>query len=418
MQVRMGRLAPRLAAWAAALALAGPAAAQTPAQTPSPVAPSTPEAYAALRAVEAPQEAAALDAAVADLCRARIVLLGENGAHGDGRTPAFKAELVRRLVDDCGFDAVAFEASRYDFLALDRALRRGEPATADMLASAVGGLWNQNREVQPLFPFLIERAAAGRIVLAGLDDQLGSRGAFYSLERMPAELAARLPAPRDADCRDRLMRRIWSRYDVQTPYDDAARAGLRACLAEIGAAAADDAELRDMTANVVRWLDREGLALNPFVQGRDRSMFLNLKALVESLPDDARVVVWTANSHAARDARALDIFSDGPNLGALAAGEWGDRLFALGFGAAGGTYRERVRTPKAIAPAAPGALEARALADPAVQVAYLGPAALAALPSIEGGALDHRQPATVDWRDVYDGVVVFRAERPPLRLDE
>lgn len=401
--------------------LADPGAAQTPVQAPPP---STPEAYAALRAVEAPQEAAALDAAVADLCRARIVLLGENGAHGDGRTPAFKADLVRRLVDDCGFDAVAFEASRYDFLALDRALRRGEPATSDMLASAVGGLWNQNREVQPLFPFLIERAAARRIVLAGLDDQLGSRGAFYSLERMPAELAARLPAPRDADCRDRLMRRIWSRYDAQTPYDDAARAGLRACLAEIGASAATEpeattgAEVRDMTANIERWLDREGLALNPFVQGRDRSMFLNLKALVDSLPGDARVVVWTANSHAARDARAVDVFSNGPNLGALAVREWGDRLFALGFGAAGGSYRERARTPKAIAPAAPGSLEGRALAAPAVQAAYLGPAALAALPPVEGGALDHRRSATVDWRSVYDGVVIFRAERPPLRLDE
>jgi erythromycin esterase-like protein len=416
MPVQKGRLAP----WAAALLLAGPAVAQTPAAP----APSTPQAYAALRAVEAPQEAAALDAAVADMCRVRVVLLGENGAHGDGRTPAFKAELVRRLVDDCGFDAVAFEASRYDFLALERALRRGEPATPDMLASAVGGLWNQNREVQALFPVLIERAAARRIVLAGLDDQLGSRGAFYSLERMPADLAARLPSPRDADCRDRLMRRIWSRYSAETPYDDAARAGLRTCLAEIAATAdaepdaATAAEVRDMTANIGRWLDREGLALNPMVQGRDRSMFLNLKALVGALPADARVVVWTANSHAARDAHALDVFTDGPNLGALAAQEWGDGLFAMGFGAAGGSYRQTVRTPQEIAPSPPGSLEARALADPAVQVAYVGPGALAALAPVEGAALDRRQPAIVEWRDVYDGVVIFRAERPPVRLDE
>lgn len=414
MRFRITSLAP----WAAALLFATPIVAQAPAQAlaQAPAQTSSPEAYAALRALEAPQEAAALDAVIADLCQARIVLMGENGAHGDGRTPAFKTELVRRLVDDCGFDAVAFEASRYDFLALDRALRAGEVATPEMLASAVGGLWNQNREVQPLFPFLIERARGGRLVLAGLDDQLGSRGAFYSLERMPAELTAGLPAPRDADCRDRLMRRIWSRYTAEAPYDDAARASLRACLAEV--AAAGDAEQRDMTANIGRWLGREGLELNPMVQGRDRSMFLNLKTLIDSLPPDARVVVWTANSHAARDARTLPVFSDGPNLGSLASDAWGDRVFALGFGAAGGAYRRMARTPQDIPPAAPGSLEARALADPAVEVAYLGASALDALPSVPGGALDHRSPSTEEWRDIYDGVVVFRTERPPVRLDE
>src|SRR4051812_41972499 len=130
----------------------------------------------------------ALRAAERDLCGRQVVLLGENGFHGDGKTVAFKAALVRRLVTRCGFRAVFFESSHYDFIAVQRAVRQGEPVTEGMISSAIGGIWNKDRELAPLMPFLARQARAGRVVPGGLDDQLGSAGAFYSLEAMPGEL--------------------------------------------------------------------------------------------------------------------------------------------------------------------------------------------------------------------------------------
>ncbi len=390
----------------------------------APVAAQTPD-YARIRAAEAAQAATALAAATRDLCGQRIVLLGENGSHGDGKTGAFKADLVRNLVAECGFDAVVFEASLYDFTALNRAVRRGD-ATPQMLASAMGGLWNQNREVQDLIGFLFAQARDGRVLLAGMDDQLGSRGAFYSLETMPLELAGFLPLGRREDCAVRLKQRIWSRYTAEDPYDDASRAALRACLSEIDAVVAtarlddpkDRAEYRGMIAAFGRTLNHDTLGHPGRIHARDRDMARNVEALVDALPADARVVVWTANSHAARDASTHELFGDQSNMGHLLDVRFGTDLFAVGVTAAGGAYRYTVREARPIPAAAPGSLEAAALAGSSAEVVWIGSEALSALPPMVGSAFDHARPVTAEWGRVFDGLVVFRTERPPYRLDE
>lgn len=384
------------------------------------------DAYNATRATEAAGEATALAAATRDLCDQKLVLLGENGFHGDGRTAAFKADLVQRLVADCGFDTVLFEGSRYDFLAFSRAVRRHEPATRDMLSSAVGGLWNQNREMQPLIDFLAADARAGRVHLGGLDDQLGSRGAFYSLERMPAELAGYLPEPRREDCRRRIRQRIWSDYSRDAPYAEADRAEIRACLAEIDAAIAplpdrqERADLRAMSDNIRRTLDRDFLAPVDRLEGRDASMFLNLETLIDQRGPGAKIIVWAANSHVAREPRASTPFAGRRNLGSRIHEAYGEEARIVGFTAAGGQFRYTVRTAKDVAPAPAGSLEAVALdgAGEQVDAVYITPAWLSALPSLSGGAFDDHQQALAEWSRHYDAVVVFRRERPPHRLDE
>lgn len=402
----------RAAVTAALLLCAAPVAAQTP-------------DYARIRTAEAAQAASALAAATRDLCGQRIVLLGENGFHGDGKTGAFKTDLVRNLVTECGFDAVVFEGSLYDFTAVNRAIRRGD-ATPEMLASAMGGLWNQNREVQDLIGFLFAQARDGRVLLAGMDDQLGSRGAFYSLETMPLELAGFLPLDRREDCAVRLKQRIWSRYTAADPYNDARRAALRACLSEIDAVVAtarlddpkDRAEYRSLIAAFGRALNHDVLGPPQRIQARDRDMARNVEALVDALPADAKVVVWTANSHAARDASAYELFRDQPNMGHWLDIRFGTDLFAVGFTAAGGSYRYTVREARPIPAAAPGSLEAVALAGSSAEVVWVGSEALSALPPTVGSAFDHNQAATAEWGLVFDGLVVFRTERPPHRLDE
>lgn len=158
--------------------------------------------------------ASALDAATRDLCERRVALLGEGATHGDGATLAFKAELVQRLVTQCGYRALFFEGSHYDFLAFERALRHND-ATQEMLGSAIGGLWRHDREVASLVPFLFERARAGQLMLGGIDNNLGSAGAFYSLDVMPGELAEYLAPERRTMCREAMRRRIFYERDIR-----------------------------------------------------------------------------------------------------------------------------------------------------------------------------------------------------------
>ena len=394
---------------AALLLLAAPAAAQTP-------------DYAAIRAEESSQEAAALASATQTLCGRKLVLLGENGFHGDGRASAFKADLVRKLVADCGFDAVIFESSTFDFTAMNRAIRRGD-ASPDMLPSALGGLWNRNSEVQDLLAFLYAEVLGGRVVLAGMDDQLGARGAFYSLEAMPVELAGLLPIGGRDDCAARLRQRTLWRYTAAEPYDEEHRAALRLCLTEIGnsleTARLDDerdrADLRAMIAGFGRALERDFLGPGQSAWTRDRAMALNVEAIVAALPPGSKVVVWTANIHAARDASATDTFRDQPNMGALLRRRFGEDVVAVGVTAAGGAFRHISGAERAIDPATPDSLEARALTEPSVQVVWVDSAGLTSLSPSGGRVFDHPSMPTI-WSEAFDAVLVFRAERPPYRL--
>lgn len=380
--------------------------------------------YPATRAAESSQEAAALAAATQTLCDRKLVLLGENGFHGDGRTSGFKADLVRRLVSECGFDAVVFESSLFDFTAMNRAMRRGD-AYPEMLPSAVGGLWNRNREVQDLLAFLFTKAREGRVTLAGMDDQLGARGAFYSLEAMPTELAGLLPLGRRDDCVARLRQRTLWRYTAAEPYDESHRAALRLCLSEIGASLEtvrldderDRVDLRVMIAGFGRALERDFVDPHQSAATRDRAMAGNVEAIVAALPPEAKVVVWAANIHVANDASATETFRDQPNMGALLRRRFGEDVFAVGFTAAGGAFRHVSGTDRAIEPATPDMLEARALGASPEQVVWIDTALLASqLPS--GGRLFDDPLKPVVWSQAFDAVLVFRAERPPYRLDD
>ena len=78
---------------------------------------------------------------VRDACHKSVVLLGEPSTHAFGSTMAFKAALVRRLIDECHFDALFFESGTYDFVEIARRLKSGETVTDSMVAAAIGGIY-------------------------------------------------------------------------------------------------------------------------------------------------------------------------------------------------------------------------------------------------------------------------------------
>ena len=81
---------------------------------------------------------------VADVCDAEIVFLGETGNHGGGRTFQVKAEVIQRLIQDCGFTHVAFESQIYDFIDLQERYLAGT-ATREALYDAIGKFWSRVR---------------------------------------------------------------------------------------------------------------------------------------------------------------------------------------------------------------------------------------------------------------------------------
>jgi erythromycin esterase-like protein len=366
----------------------------------------------------------ALRAAEHDLCGKQVALLGENGFHGEGKSVAFRAILIRRLITRCGYRAVFFEASHYDFLAVERAARRRQPVTEAMVLSAIGQKWNKDAELAPLVAFLTAAARAGRVTLAGLDDQIAILGMFYSLETMPAELAQSLPAGRREECGATVGERTRWGYSKTSPHDPASIARVRSCLGEMRAAISNspaDPDLRDerleMIANMERAISRDFTPTKANVAGRDRSMYLNFRWLAGRLKPGAKIIVWAANQHVAKDAALDPDFTLGENLGAYIHAAYGSRAFALGFSAASGTFRWSRGEFRPIVPAAPGSLEASVDAG-AGEAGYAGPARLQSLGQRASVLFSFHKPVSADWSRMLDGLVVFRESRPPVRIDE
>jgi erythromycin esterase-like protein len=149
---------------------------------------------------------------------------------------------------------------------------------------------------------------------------------------------------------------------------------------------------------------------------RDLVMARNLAWWTERLPNDARIVVWTATPHAARAPGAQPVLPLGvPPLGARLAERWGDQLAVIGFTALQGQWSRAGRPSEPLAPLPPNALEARALAGAAAGDsagwAYLDRATLRSFGSVPSRLFG--KVTTTDWSTAFDGVLVIRDEGAP-----
>ncbi|WP_291984900.1 erythromycin esterase family protein [Luteitalea sp.] len=346
---------------------------------------------------------AIVDRLVAATCDKRVVMLGELPSHGEAHAFDVKSRIVDRLVATCGFTAVLFEAPVYDFVGLARAIeaRTATPAQVD---EAIGRFW-WTRELAPWRRSLFEAAAARRLTLGGLDDQV-SVTSRYARATLPDLVASALPEARAAECRQVVDRHLRWTYDATHAFDEAAKQRLQDCsrTAADGAAtrASSDASDRAMLDSFARYAARQRADGTP---GRDASMFRTLQWYLDRLPADSRVVVWTATVHAAKQ---RGTWPEMP-LGALAAERWGDRVASIGFTAATGSTAMAGRPARPLAAMPAGSLEATATRDTAW--ALLDAGALRGLGQVPSRLLGGVRSAT--WADAFDAVVVIGEEVAP-----
>jgi len=353
-----------------------------------------------------PQDSAAVAEATAAVCDKQVVLLGE-AAHGNGHSDAFKAAMVARLIEQCGFRAVLFEASLPEFVPIWRTRRAGQPVTPEQVGTAVGGLWRFNREFAPLLPYLAARANEG-LFLGGIDFQLGGLGQSYTNAGMIAELSEGLDPAQVERCR--LVVEARMRGDL----DEGQKLQSGQCTAAIarrlaGKRGAVAAEQRLMLQSLTGFLDSvTSRGPGPYIAARDLAMFRNFQNLRTKLPRGTRLIIWTANVHAAKNAQGADGFAGVDNLGSYVAAAYGPRSYALATTALAGTQRwGREIRPLAEAPA--GWLERIAIrpGDPAS--VFLDRASLRQSGPV-WARLFGLKPARADWSERFDGVVVFAEE--------
>jgi erythromycin esterase-like protein len=358
------------------------------------------------------------------MCGKSVALIGESPVHGFGRTLEFKVEVVRRLIDDCHYNAVLFESGIYDFLNIQEQVKSGHDVTDSMIAAAIGGLW-ANQEVQPLIPFLRERVRSDRVYLGGLDDQLG-RGTWAQKE-MPSALASSLPGDERARCLAILEKHMLWQYTSDTPYGPQDKARILDCLDSVKAqlsetsspARADDLAIID---SLERQFDRDFQNVPPgmdadtlWTNERDRSMYLNFRWLLSRLPRPSKVIVWAATAHVAKELSTVPGDESRIPLGFYIHRDFKSRAFALGFSAYSGSYAMVGQPVRPLRPAPQGSLEGRLLADHDGDMVYLSRSELRNSGPIAARPLGTNF-TTARWDRVLDGLVIFRREQAPEYL--
>lgn len=361
-------------------------------------------------------DTAEIDRAVRAACDREVVLLGEDPSHGGGRTIAVKAVLVERLLTECGFGAVLFESQFYDFLDFERELAAGR-ATRKGLADAIGALWANAREFQPLIELLHDRAQTKKTFVGGIDPQVGGVTGYYSQRRLGADLTSVLETTRAAECAAELNRHhLWT-YDALHPFDDAAKDRLRVCLVDVRAALTRLGERapKDLDAVAVSYARYLAMALDGDANARDLGMFENLAFHRARRPRGEKVIVWTASTHAAK---ARWPGAPWQPLGALIREASPGRAFSIGFSALGGSVgRPGGRGPATIlGPVEPGSFEAKVMEGFARDLRYVAHDELKTLGRVPGRALGYAKPQTLDWSEIFDGIIVLREEAATERV--
>jgi erythromycin esterase-like protein len=344
-----------------------------------------------------------VDGVVNAVCQKQIVLLGELPTHGEAHIFDAKSKIADRLIAQCGFTAILFEAAIYDFIGLERAAET-RTATPEQLDNAIGRFW-WTRELTPWRRALFEAATRQRVVVGGLDDQV-SITSHYAEAALPRLIAAASSESTATACRQTVSRNVGWTYDAKNPFDEREQLRLQQCARNAADAAAAnrslDAADRVMLESFARYADRQRLGVT---SGRDESMYRNLVWYLERLPANSRVVIWTATVHAARQRGSL---SEVP-LGARVVERWGDRVGTVGFTAYAGYTSRAGRPASPISDAPPESLEATSTSESAW--ALLDSEKLRVIGRVSSRLLGKFVSET--WSDYFDAVVVIRQEVAP-----
>ncbi|MEK6540881.1 MAG: erythromycin esterase family protein [Pseudomonadota bacterium] len=368
---------------------------------------ASPNAPIAWQIAAAPDDEAALATATSQLCNRQVAMLGE-ASHGDGHTDAFKVALIERLVRRCGYRAVFFEASFYEFVPIARARRQGAPVTPGMIATAIGGLWKFDREFQALLPFLAQGVNDGRLTVGGIDFQTGGLDQDYSNEGFVNELTAGLDPVQAESCKSLARDRLYTGLAPERQ-QEAAR-----CLAAIArnlppGNRQEADERRLMLANL-----EMAFATDPanrradYIADRDRQMYVNFQRLKQRMAPDTKIIVWSATAHIANGADELPDFAGIGNFGSYIHRRYGNRVFALGFSALAGNQRWG-RTVRVLPDAPSDSLETLAMSGTAANAVFLDQGDLRRAGAAPAAAFNHLYHRA-RWGERLDGMIVFREE--------
>jgi erythromycin esterase-like protein len=222
---------------------------------------------------------------------------------------------------------------------------------------------------------------------------------------MPTDLAAMIPPGDRQSCRETMTGFINYTIDRGEAQERLARC-LAQALAELSTKkGATAAKLRADALAFRRansWTKMSGDEMSAV---RDRAMADQLGSFRRELKPGIKVIVWTANGHAAEGG-----LPTGKTLAQITRERIGSRLFTVGSSAAAGEFRWTTTEIRPVPVSSPGQLEYTILRGRTEAVAARSE--LRKLGKITGTALSWHKPTTEDWSTLFDAIYVLAREKP------
>jgi protein-L-isoaspartate(D-aspartate) O-methyltransferase len=279
----------------------------------------------------------------------RIVLLGE-ASHGTSEFYRMRDRISRELIATKGFRFVAIEGDWPDAARVDHYVRHLEYPPSEWTAFARFPRWMwRNNEVRDFIDWLRQHnrdlRPNARVAFHGLD--------LYSLYDSIRSVLKYLD---EVDPESAKVAR--ERYGCLTPWQtDPATYGHAALTGKYPTCEKPVVQmLRDLLTHRSQYAERDGERFMDAVQNarlitnaeryyrimyygsraswnlRDEHMFETLKTLLAFYGPQSKAIVWAHNSHVG-DAAATEMSSRGEfNVGHLCRGEFGEQVYAIGFG--------------------------------------------------------------------------------------
>jgi erythromycin esterase-like protein len=359
------------------------------------------------------KEMTPIDQLISDVCNKAVVVIGEDSNHGGGETIKVKGKLLKRLVNQCGFNTVMFESPFYDLNVFQEQLK-DKSASKAKLSDAIGALWVTAREFDPTLDYLFRQAQIGAINILGLDPQAGSRSSYYQKYKLANRLSDSLNGSRKEECVNSLSIHNQWRYDDNNPFGKNTISELQLCMSEVQASlhlAAIDQPLNkqqqdtlQMAMNFSKSLiikGREGFNI------RDSAMADNFNWHRGQLDKGSKVIIWTASIHAARQISRVT-----QPLGFHLDKLYANNMASIAITAQNGHFLSMSKKEISIKQPATGALE-QSIDFPAGQlVGYLNYQQLEELGEAPSHVLNYQQPQSLPWYQLFDGVLILKNERP------
>lgn len=348
----------------------------------------------------------------------QVILIGEP-THSEGTFLELNGMLVKRLIDEKGFDVVAFESGFYDLWKASQ-FKSDSARYALALRQAIYPIWSASKELQPLLDFLVERRDS--VTVVGFDFQPTQMSSNYMVDDLESYLnSINYQSKVDFDHIRDIVDYLAYQSDLPNKYDHAKLEGTIDVLIN-ALINRDDAESLFWTQclnnllSIASWYYKDGIAFKTeetFVakdsNPRDLVMAENLLFWKNFYPK-TKLIGWGAAPHFAYSTYHLESeeLSQYFSMGYHLKRSLGKKVFNLGGIAGGGLYASHFQNPKKVDISDSTLLEARMHLDaPVLKFVNFDE-----LPDTLVTQAFQYQPVRGVWRNVFDKLLYVDEIRP------